>query len=342
MFLSHISECHYQFPACRILPTILFRGTRLLWYGYGYRSCRPQLVSRVRTDQDAPIYKLPPEMIQHIATFLQPSSVAVFVLSNKYFLAVLGTQFIKVEKPYKLQYLKAIQQEVPNHLLCHVCMSFHPRRRHRSGCSWLGEPTCFSESGVFSYGLRGNFTLLFPDIQQIMNHHRFGKRYGFSAQEISYTWFGKISPFSVFTRESADAIIADDKLLLRTDSRCRYSWFSNQVKMLAVYAPIRFCPHLSDKDLNLFSFSKRQKTFAKCSVCNTEVRIQITPVGGSDSEVQTTSWYTFGSCRDPYDYLPLQWMALTEQSFTRGSLKFIWERETVSRKAYSHRSLECR
>lgn len=332
MFFSHIPQWLYRFTTWYILPVILFRAALILWYRYKCQRHRPQPI--LRTDQDAPIYKLPPEMIQHIASFLQSSSVAVFVLSNKYFLAVLGTQFLKVEKPDRLHCLKALQQQAPNYLLCHACVSFHPRRRHRSGSGRRKEPKCFRESGVFQCGLRGDFELLFPDIQQIMNRHRFGEHHGFSVKEISYRWSGELSSYSVFTTESADAVISDDNLLLRTESRCKFSWLNNQAKMLAVYAPIKFCPHFSDNDLNLFSFSTSQMTFVKCSGCMTEIRIRIRNVNALEREVETTSWYNLGSCREPFDSSPLQWKELTEKS-TRRSLIYICAEETVYRNAYN-------
>ena len=346
MALSHIPHRLYQATPWYIFSIILFLAALSVWFGFRSLRCRPQPTPAiVRTDHDAPIYRLPPELIQHIAAFLQPSSASIFVLSNKHFLAILGTQFLKVKKPYKLQYLKAIQEQVPNHLICHACVSFHPRRAHRSGRGWFAEPKCFHEAGKFNYGLRGRFSLLFPDIQQIMNRRRFGENYGFSTKEISYkragkmetthSWSGETS-CSLSIEKTAEAKFSGNNLLLRTESRCKFPWFNAQAKMIAIYAPINFCPHISDKELNFSSFSRRKKTYAKCSVCDSEFRIKINHVDSFLKEVCTTSWYTLGSWRDPFDSDNLQWLALTTgRCYTRRAI-FIWEREATCRKAFEN------
>jgi hypothetical protein len=331
MSLFYISQAFCWDVVWHIYLTIMCLAGLLPCFRHSTLCLRRQ--TRARTDLNAPIYKLPPELIQHVARFLPPSSAAAFVLSNKHFLVALGNKYLKLEKSDRLCFLKTMEQQLPDHLLCHSCLSFHRRHRYRSSCGLQRESLCFRRSGVFHYGLRGNFTLLFSDVQQVMNHHRFGESHGFSAKEVNYRRTGKLDRFSLFTTESAEVRISNNKLLLRTDSRIRFPLLDNQLKMVAIYAPLEFCPHLSDLELNLLSFSGRKKTFVKCSECKTETRIRTMAVTDAEDEIHTTSWYTLGSCWDSFDPDDAQWKVLTGP-VSPCSLIPIWEKQAVCRESF--------
>lgn len=313
----------------------LFFLALILSYAYHYSLApiRQPKPLPVQTDQDAPIYKLPPELIQHVATFIHPPSAALFGLSNKSILTAIGSKVFKLEKPHRLCCLEALESQLPNHLICHICVSFHPRRRRRSTVLVYREPTCFRESGVFQYGIR-EFSLLFSDVQQIMNRHRFGEKHGISVKDIAYRRTSNCTRFPMLITETAEARISGGELLLRTDSRSQFHCYDRQLKMAAIYASHEFCPHASDTEMDLYTFTKSEKPFIRCSLCKTETRIRIRKFDTSYNELQITSWYTLGSCRDPFDPDDPQWRAVTEPA-PLSSLIPSTEEQAVCRRAFN-------
>lgn len=66
-------------------------------------------------------------------------------------------------------------------------ISFRPCCHHRSSFLGYKAPARYGEIGLFRYGV-GEFSILFSDVQQIMNRHRFGEKHGISVEDIKYSY----------------------------------------------------------------------------------------------------------------------------------------------------------
>lgn len=85
------------------------------------------LRGRSKQDPAAPIWRLPPELIQSIVKGSPPISASAFALTSRTVLAVVGRQYLKLNRDDRLALLEHLQADLPYHLLCHHCAVFHTK-----------------------------------------------------------------------------------------------------------------------------------------------------------------------------------------------------------------------
>jgi hypothetical protein len=112
----------------------------------------PDLGLRLNTYKSSPLHQLPPELILHIASFLPPTSAAVFSVSCRNMLFIIGTAYIETLKrtttisssinhsayvkdrpmlaldgsSQRFQFLSLLERDLPDHIACLYCEKLHP------------------------------------------------------------------------------------------------------------------------------------------------------------------------------------------------------------------------
>ena len=175
------------------------------------------------------IASLSPELWDQIAGHMNPTDVANLAYSSKTLLSRLGpAPWAALDNPenhqYKIKFLVGMDRFLPDYLLCFPCAQYHVRTQkgHETlKASRILNPlfSCPHATNVAYAPSRARLTtghhLPFPFVQLAMRAHRFGPRYGISADTLSRRYKDRDSEWMHQTRY----YIHKGRLLLRTVSR---------------------------------------------------------------------------------------------------------------------------
>jgi hypothetical protein len=188
------------------------RDHTALLHGLGHQGSFDSLISVSRLDPqrldpdtkagDRRITSLPERIWHRITSYLSPSGAASLAFASKTLRYRLGPEpWIVLNHPenqeYKIEFLISLDSQLPDHLLCYRCATYH--RRIQKGqerlratatmnplftCPWASEPTQIP----LRMRLAPGHTLPFTFVQLAMRAHRYGPDYGIPAESLSRRW----------------------------------------------------------------------------------------------------------------------------------------------------------
>lgn len=271
-----------------------------------------------------PIHRLPVDVLYCILDYMSPAQTAALALSSQTILNTLGRRVLEIEEVAdRAEFLKLLEVHFPEHILCYQCGKFH---RRREKVQLAAEDTeCDKKNGEFFSAARiVNFP--FSRVQEVMNRHRYGKKYGVSVEALHLydNWFIDDREHRL---ENSHAKIVNNNLFIRTDIRHVYYGDGARTKENALNIYNVYCPHLTSVSVNANKFDTTKKIYIKCPECHTEIRIDMFRYMIGLWRIRFTVWYNLGDCRNPFDS---QWRLVTEaadalpgQNITRKEARYM-------------------
>ncbi len=275
------------------------------------------------------ISTLPPELWHIIARFLPLASRAAMALSSRQWLSIFGAQpwsMLKLpgNRHQRLAFLRLIDSELPDHLLCHKCAIYHTRpaaydawklKSHRAGYAMLA----------------GGVLLPFHIVQLAIRAKRLGPRFGITLDKLQTMAWGYCAPLDMPPTSTTwgcngwwhswSYAIVDGKFLVRFDSAMYVdvdtsmdSFDSRKGGGLRAERTISKCKHLRGgldevcKCAVSHIESGFQPTFPcdkcrpmrNCYKCATEYLVRVELSGDATHHILTVSrWSDLGDGLDP-------------------------------------------
>ncbi|EFR00866.1 hypothetical protein MGYG_03869 [Nannizzia gypsea CBS 118893] len=131
-----------------------------------------------------PIHSLSADILYYLAVaFLPVNDTASLALTCKAaFIAVDGKKVLQEWQSQPLacraEFLRGLERDFPGHILCYQCAKFHSRFQ-----SEYQDVECDFNSCQMYYG-QCSYRVLYKCAKEIVNHYRFGPRYGRSEREL--------------------------------------------------------------------------------------------------------------------------------------------------------------
>ena len=280
----------------------------------------PNKAPRRKSSPLSPLFKLPPELIQHIAAQLPPSSAAAFALSSHGLSQIVGTRFWRKcnelsWEQEKHALLDLISKDLVDYIHCHRCIKLHraeftPNARKctvsdiRAG-AW---PVFFSQ-----------FT--FVHLQMAMKLHRMGKDPKSHLEFLTRTNVKLHSTTGHRPYISHEPRIIDDEVLFRSQyailiPRTDLQDASTMKRLvpdgLGYFA---ICGHLTlggTSLIDLFTSLWRYVAAApyvdcarinlfECEACGAESQMHSKSYGEEGVIFFVTKWANLGAAMSPYD-----------------------------------------
>jgi hypothetical protein len=212
----------------------------------------------------------------------------------------------------RLDLLQRLEPWIPNHLLCHHCVTYHRRRPRRRGFTH-----CDAKSRLIGAWrlVIGDWALVpylvFSRAQEVMNYHRCGPDYGCPTADLEENIAHGLPYINGGCRERRSVTIVNNELLLKVDRSSLFlrSW-PPQSEFWAAERNWRSCLfdyHFSRSwaTANIFDsldISKKEVRMFLCAECQGEFRLIIDPhYSKRCGELRLTAWVNMGSCRSPFD-----------------------------------------
>jgi hypothetical protein len=283
----------------------------------------------------ATLFKLPPELLIRIASFLPPISAGAFTLCNKRLYTLLAIPYLRCPRGHpafnKAEFLKLLEPSLPNHIVCYHCERLHdirhPERhvKYDSRCDiTVNEPMRTYIHPRFSHVI----------FQMAMKRHRQGLDTSSLLKLLSY----EDSRYYDSIRTTASCRIVDGSLLLRQQhtfivhpssepffsaymranicphtkelrSKVRYEALGT-ARYSMVYSPgsvdVDHTPTLVECDCCSYRGLKDEGNWSglvRCRACATEFRIDTMAVGRDGKAFVVTLWKDLGEGRDGGDVL---------------------------------------
>jgi hypothetical protein len=118
---------------------------------------------------------LPPEMIQHIASFLPASSAAALALCNHGLSGVLGEHqwnLLRSDPDERAVFLQCLERDLPEHLFCDRCAKLH---LHHGPGVVIRQRQCSTIDGIDGTTQYYHSRFRFEYVQMAMKLHRSGR-----------------------------------------------------------------------------------------------------------------------------------------------------------------------
>lgn len=191
-----------------------------LLHGLGHQGSFDSLKSVSRLDPqsldpdtkagDRRTASVPDGIWNRIISYTSPATAASLAFASKAFRHRLGPQpWVVLNYPknseYKIEFLASLDSQLPDHLLCFRCITYHRRvqrgqERLRATatlnplfiCPWASEPTEIPLRMRIAPG----HTLPFTFVQLVMRAHRYEPDYGISSESLSRRWKCRESEWS--------------------------------------------------------------------------------------------------------------------------------------------------
>jgi hypothetical protein len=177
-----------------------------------YRRYRP------KQNPNAPIWRLPTELVLYIAKMLPPASAAAFALTSRPILNTVGRGFLNLKRKDRLKLLTLLQPDMPNHVLCYQCAVFH--------CKCSSYQQCHREAALPATD--GAYWLPFSWALQLMNRHYYGQNHKVPADIIH---FNRLKKYPGFSRQTTfDFRISTGDLIIRQEVAVVYNRNDKLVK----------------------------------------------------------------------------------------------------------------
>ena len=221
---------------------------------------------RVSTKDERLVACLPDQVWKHVTRFLSPLDAAHLALSSRILVRKLGCEpFKALNRPenihLKLQLLHSFDRNLPDHLLCFPCATYHARTqpgKESLKIDYVANPIfiCANSRNAVLPRLRLTHgrELPYAFVQLALRERRHSSAHGIHHETLSRRWRDKESGWSHRTRY----MVHDGRLLMRTVSHC---YAPPSIKMTATserhllydreeYTPyFSVCAHWRDGDL---------------------------------------------------------------------------------------------
>lgn len=296
-------------PMLRIVPLLLLWLYVEIVNFKRRRSARALHYRSFDGQYNSPIYKLPVEILQSIASTLPPAGAAAFALSSGPILFALGERYLKVDKTQRFEFLELLERELPDYILCQECTIFHRRTA-------LGQVGRTRDGHLHKHGelyasrpLERGHGFLFKDAQQIMNHHRYGFAHGPYAEDVKKFTTLESTSHGARALQHEELRIVRDMLLLQTHTAFQFRNDNARGREWARNFRVVFCPHISIHNTP-YTYPQTWKEtypqtwreiFLKCKTCNTEIRFRAIALDSYRDEYAVTQWFNLGRCRSQPD-----------------------------------------
>jgi len=247
------------------------------------RLFRHPAVQRSNAQENSFLAKLPTELLQLIVNQLPVISAASFSLSCRHIYFLIGTQYLeKIATSHHetLVFLKLLEHDLPNQIVCDSCRKFHKiqdARKYtkiRRRASSAVEPDCLSNDrgAMFDLFIHKNFSSTV--FKMVMKHYH---QFGYDAQSrqllnLLSQKFCRHHRGATLVRElKAECQIKNDSLFI-----CKHVAFHGMCRSI-VSDPVFFviCPHLELESkrqpaglyitaLSSLSFDEKWSIFLHC------------------------------------------------------------------------------
>lgn len=159
----------------------------------------PEVIA-MRMRKEAMLASVPVDIWIIIESYLGPADRAHLALTNKTMYAKLGTQALGAlnlpeNHPEKVQCLRHIDRDLPNHLLCFVCARYHARTHpghEKLSASYTQDPVFACPASKTSVLPRTRIahprSLPYAFVQLVMRAWRYGPAYGVAPETLSRGW----------------------------------------------------------------------------------------------------------------------------------------------------------
>ncbi|KAK2798530.1 hypothetical protein FQN50_008798 [Emmonsiellopsis sp. PD_5] len=212
-------------------------------------------------------------------------------------MACVGTRCLGLQGDNLLKLLEHFQPEMPDHLLCYQCCSFHHKWKVMTG----QHNECYFTNGRVSVGLR---MLTFVDVQHAMNAHLYGQRH--QIPFIRFTYHGKEEAAHHRTYQDAELRLSGNDILLvqRLRPLLDVRYYSKRmvpIPRARFEDPFTLCPHLHYTALLTQIPAMLANAFLKCPVCATEIEARLASRFQTHTTicVNITAVRLLGPCRTP-------------------------------------------
>ena len=293
----------------------------ILFLPFHFLARRKNGRNRTRKTQETPglhktpnLGKLPLELLQHIASYLNPESAACFTLCSKSLLRAIGNEHwselrVNDQDGSRQNFLTTLQKDLRQWLFCYHCEKLHPfNLKPDSPTTWRfrEEPPCTETDGI-TYFLP-MFGIRFQYAQMIMKLHHLGVNDNIYLNSLSYA---KNSFQHPIPYAHTSARIANNNLLVKLEWRIllRQGEDSERVGRLSPDV----CSHWRSllHDDNVLTIVRSQldrgpnscSGMRQCQQCWTEFVLACVDCNQAPGglAVYITAWKDFGPCDTPFD-----------------------------------------
>lgn len=225
-----------------------------------------------------------------------------------------GTAFLTFGKSHieKTRFLKNLEKDLPDWLLCHHCSKFHPVDQNGDPSQlWrhFNETECVRVNGVVS--ITYDFHIRYEHAQLLMRNYRLGRPYRINQERLSKRFTRHLPEASLESAVTASIVAGDLLLQIKYTLRLLKNW---NISLIRRNFPA-LCPHLVDyfRD-SIFAQAlrcrlshvnklpciecKKQK---HCLECSTSFQVEIRTLQNLVTEVRVDVWRCLGSCESPFD-----------------------------------------
>ena len=242
----------------------------------------------------APIYKLPVEILQLIASTLPPAGTAAFALSSRPILFVIGEGYLKLDKTNRLELLTLLERELPDYVLCQECIIFHRRTP-------LNQMDRTRDGHLHKYGqlyasspLERGHGFLFNGGKQIINRRRYGPAYGPSAEDVNRFFALETTSHGTRASQHDELRVAKDRLLLKVHTAFHFRKNNARDREWARNFRVSFCPHISVHNAPKIYPDIEGERFLKCKRRFTEIQFRAEALEASRVKYSVTQWFDLG------------------------------------------------
>ena len=275
------------------------------------------------------LHVLPVEILQYIsATLLPLDAAASLSLCNHSMLNLLGDEALhslrsQTHAVERTRFLKGLEKDCPDLLLCHHCSVLHPVN-HNTGPDqdwdndWSDEPQCLQLDGLVKIG--NIYRIRFEDAYTLMRDYRLGRDYETKLEKLSVREDFDLP--EVYHEEVVTATIVAGELRLHIQYtlRPRIDWDEDFIWDEFAY----LCTHIEGYfDDSIFVQALRCnlshvdglpcvdcKQIKHCSECSTSFQVEVREPEDLVTEVKIDVWRDLGSCESPFD---AKWRSQADQ-----------------------------
>jgi hypothetical protein len=279
-----------------------------------WRLLRPRKSSGSELLCSRPFNLLPPEIIQHIASFLPASSAAALALCNHDLSGALGEHqwnLLRSDPDERAVFLQCLECDLPEHLFCDRCTKLHLHY----GPAVIGRHQCSAIDRIDGTTDYYHSQFQFEHVQMAMKLHRSGRdTKGYLAQ---------LAPVDTTIRGIHNLYLFEARIVAHEFLVRIQHWLfipGNKAVQVPKYA-FGVCHHLTTEDFQsaarrankLTSIlscriahlnDKREQTscercsgLSRCDYCPTDFRVDFKSFAGRGTAIIVTKWMNLGAGR---------------------------------------------
>ena len=258
---------------------------------------------------------LPPEMIQHIASFLPASSAAALALCNHGLSGALGEHqwnLLRSDPDERAVFLQCLERDLPEHLFCDRCAKLH---LHRGPGVFIRRHQCSTIDRINGTTQYYHSRFQFEHVQMAMKLHRSGRDtkgylaqlapvdttirgthnlYLFEARIVAHEFFVRIQHWLFIPGNKAVQV---PKYAFKVCHHLRTDDFQSPTRPANKLISMLSCriAHLNDKREQ--TSCERCSGLSRCDYCPTDFRVDFKSFAGRGTAVIVTKWMNLGAGR---------------------------------------------